>query len=81
MTPADLDRFRELLDGFVFFHLGSDARVEVGESEAGLTVSFEHPRVHAFHWRLRDEEAAGLAADPRRFEDAMLEQLTTHRRS
>ncbi len=81
MTPRDLQQFRQLLDNFVFFHLGADARVDLQAAGDEVVIAIEHGRVRPFQWRLRGSEVARLVADPSSFEDAMLDQLTIHRRS
>ncbi len=75
----DLRDFRNQLDDFVFFHLGSDAVVETRAFEAALEVSIEHPRVRSFRFRIGESEMARLSSDPRSFEEFMLDHLTANR--
>jgi hypothetical protein len=75
------DTFRERLGLFSFFHLGSDAKIDIAESSEGLKVSVEHSRVVPFEFRLSWAEIEQLLAEPSRFESFMLDCLTRHRRS
>ncbi len=80
MASPDISGFRRRLDSFVFFHLGSDARMEFEESEGSVKVSLDHPRVHPFRFDLDSESVARMASDSLALEDFMLEKLTEHRR-
>lgn len=73
--------FRQKLDQFVFFHLGSDARVEFREGPQELEIAIDHPRVHPFRFSLSPEQVRELLEEPSRLEDFLLDQLTLHRRS
>ncbi|MCY3778122.1 MAG: hypothetical protein OXH11_19265 [Candidatus Aminicenantes bacterium] len=68
------------MDNFVLFHLGSDARVEVGSGEGGLSVEISHLRVKSFRLELSWERVKDLAGDDELLEDFLLDQLTIHRR-
>lgn len=81
MPPAGLDQFRQLLDGFIFFHLGADAEVEVDAGDNGVVIKIKHSRVRPFQWKLDFSVLDRLAGDPQRFEEVMLDHLTRHRRS
>ncbi|RPI24772.1 MAG: hypothetical protein EHM61_16150 [Acidobacteria bacterium] len=72
---------RQSLELFAFFHLGSDARIDVNESESGVEISVAHSRVVPFDLSLCWAEVEDLVADPARFEALMLDQLTRYRRS
>ncbi|MFQ5740731.1 MAG: hypothetical protein ACE5JX_17140 [Acidobacteriota bacterium] len=78
---TQLSQLREKLDMFVFFHLGSDASVEVREEKEALVVALRHHRVEPFDIRIRRSELGTLVGDPARFENMMLDYLTAHRRS
>jgi hypothetical protein len=73
--------FRERLMLFSFFHLGSDARIDIAEGVEGLRVSVAHSRVTPFEFRLSWPEVEQLLADPSRFEAFWLDYLTRYRRS
>lgn len=72
--------FKEQLDFFVFFHLGSDAVVRCDRSPAGVEVSISHPRIEDFQFRLASEELAALVGDSDQLEEFLLGHLTRHRR-
>lgn len=76
-----LERFQKKLRAIVFFHLGSDAVVEIAEIPEGIRVSLEHPRIHPIQIQLSPTRIEELVADPALFEQAFLEQLTRHRKS
>jgi len=81
-TPQRLtDTFCERLSLFTFFHLGSDARIGIAESQEGLIVTVAHSRVVPFEFRLSWPEIEQMLADPARFEGYMLDHLTRHRQS
>ncbi|MFB3904486.1 MAG: hypothetical protein ACE15E_13630 [Acidobacteriota bacterium] len=73
--------FRERLVLFSFFHLGSDARIDITEGPESLKVSMAHSRVVPFDFSLSWPETEQLLADPSRFEAFMLDLLTRYRRS
>ncbi|HUG43179.1 MAG TPA: hypothetical protein VMN76_02955 [Acidobacteriota bacterium] len=76
-----LERFQKNLRAIVFFHLGSDAVIELVEDPEGIRVSLTHPRVRPFQMQLTAKQIEKLVTDPTLFEQAFLEQLTRHRRS
>jgi len=69
------------LDAFVFFHLGSDATVQVEKTPVSIKITLEHRRVQAFQFTLEDSEIEIFARSPEAFEAFMLDHLTQHRRS
>jgi hypothetical protein len=83
--PCDetLDRllaeFRDQMDQFVFFHLGSDAQVRVDSGRDGIRVFVEHNRVHPFQFQATRDKIERLLKSEE-FEDFMLELLVRHRR-
>jgi len=74
-------RFIEKFNSFVFFHLGSDAVVGIGELHDGMEVEVEHSRVQPFRFTLSKSEIEKLIKDPDQFEEFFLSFLTTYRRS
>ncbi len=74
------EAFLDLLQQFVFFHLGSDASLRIESSGDGLEVFIEHERIHPFEMRFPSKEIASFTADPIFFEERMLEHLTENRR-
>jgi hypothetical protein len=77
--PA-LERLREQLNFFVFFHLGADAEVSLKADEGNLRIAIAHDRIRPMSLELSWERACELAEAPEAFEMYMLEQLTSHRR-
>lgn len=73
-------RFRERLSAFVFFHLGSDALVELEAVPGGLKVRLQHHRVEPFSFQLEAGQVERFTADAEAFEDFMLDLLTRYRR-
>lgn len=76
----DLERLRERLDFFVFFHLGADAEVGLKASEDTLRIAISHQRVRPLTLELTWKRVGELAESPEAFETYMLDQLTSHRR-
>lgn len=72
--------FLDLLQQFVFFHLGSDVLLQIESSDGGLEVFIEHERIRPFKMRFSSKEIASFTADPMFFEERMLEHLTQNRR-
>lgn len=70
-----------MLDSFVFFHLGSDARVSVQVRRDGVSVGIDHNRVRPFQFELGGADLTALVADPAALEEALLDQLVKHRRA
>lgn len=84
MNKADSSSRQQLirdLNAFVFFHLGSDATVELEEASGGLNVRLAHRRIESFQFTLSELEVESFCKDPQSFEEFMLDHLTTHRRS
>lgn len=75
-----LEKFRQRLDFFVFFHLGADADVRLEPSSETLQVTISHRRVRPMRLTLAWGEIAELVGSPEAFERYMLGQLTHHRR-
>ena len=75
------EAFRERLSLFSFFHLGSDARIDIAEDAEGLKVSVAHSRVAPFKFKLSWPEVEQLLATPSRFEEFWLDHLTRYRQS
>lgn len=78
---AAVAHLRRQLAAFVFFHLGSDARVEVRTRVDGLQVSLKHSRIHPCSFELSSSEVERLATNDRGFENFLLQRLTHYRRS
>jgi hypothetical protein len=74
------EEFLELLQQFVFFHLGSDVSLRIESSSGGLEVSMKHERIRPFKMGFSSKEIASFTADPILFEERMLEHLTENRR-
>ncbi len=68
------------LDAFVFFHLGSDAKVEVQSSDDGFRLSIGHRRVSPIEFDLDSGKVADFSRQPELFEEFLLDLLTRHRR-
>jgi len=75
------ESFRERLSLFSFFHLGSDAEIDIAEGSEGLKISISHSRVVPFEFGVSWPEIEQLVTSPSRFEAFMLDYLTRHRRS
>ena len=71
--------FREILDLFSFFHLGSDAIISINQEADGIHVRISHRRVSPLEFALSWEEIREMMADRTRFEDFMLGWLTRNR--
>ncbi len=76
-----VQQFRENLESFVFFHLGSDAKLEIRDGAASLRVELEHKRIHDLEFEIDAARLRRLVAEPTLFEEMMLEYLVSHRRS
>ena len=81
LSSSDLDLLEQELASFVFFHLGSDADVEVRNLDSGLSFSFSHQRIESFVFELSLEEIHSVLENPEKLETFLLNQLTRHRRS
>lgn len=73
--------FRQRVDLFVFFHLGSDASVAMREGAEGVRVHIQHRRVEPFDLSLSEDQIQHFLDHPREFEQFMVEHLNLHRRS
>ncbi|MEE8585335.1 MAG: hypothetical protein V3T83_10835, partial [Acidobacteriota bacterium] len=60
MSRKSLPEFKDRLDSFVFFHLGSDAEVALQELPSGLRVAIQHARVHPFEFTLDTDQLGTL---------------------
>ena len=78
---AAVAHLRRQLAAFVFFHLGSDARIDIRTQADGLQVCLAHSRIHPCGFELSASEVDRLAADDQGFENFLLQQLTRYRRS
>ena len=76
-----IEQFRERLGLFCFFHLGSDAEINVREDTEGLKVTISHKRVTPFEFIVPWAQVQSIAGDSDRFEALMLGHLTRYRRS
>jgi len=81
LSSHEQNRFREELSLFVFFHLGSDACIEVRDSDSGLFFSFRHDRIEPFEFELSRDQVRESLEFPDRLETRLLDYLTRHRRS
>jgi hypothetical protein len=81
LDASELESLKREFSAFVFFHLGSDARVEVRNSPSGLSFSLIHQRIHPFQFELGKSRLKSLLKDLRQLENEFLNQLTRHRRS
>ncbi len=76
----DLERLREQLDFFVFFHLGADAEISLRACQGTLRIAIAHQRIRPLTLELTWERVGELAQSPEAFETYMLDRLTSHRR-
>ncbi len=81
MGKTQLEReFREKLDLFCFFHLGSDAQVEVVQQEDSLRISVAHHRVESFQFAVSCPRLEEFLKAPARLEEFLLDEILSHRR-
>lgn len=73
-------KLRDRLDLFFFFHLGSDAHLEIEEAPEQVQVRIEHRRVEPFELAIPYERVPSLLSHPRELEQLLLDQLNSHRR-
>jgi len=73
--------FRQRLNAFVFFHLGSDAICKIEQDRLGVRVTLQHPRVHTFSFQLENDALVRMLSNSDEFEDFMLDKLARHRKS
>ncbi len=81
LESAMVQEFRDRLESFVFFHLGSDAKLEIQEELESLAVKLEHPRIRPLGFTIETARLRRVLAEPVLFEEMMLEYLVTYRRS
>ena len=69
----------ERVGDFVFFHLGTDAKVESREEDPGLRFRIQHERVQPFDFEVSWVQAEQMTTDPELLEDYLLEYLARYR--
>ena len=74
------DQFQEKLNLFCFFHLGSDAQLEVLEEADQLRVRLEQHRITPLTFTLTYQRLEEMLADSAELENFMLDQIISHRR-
>ena len=74
------EQFQEKLNLFCFFHLGSDAQVEVVEEGNQLRVTLEQHRITPLTFTLLYERLEAMLADSTALENFMLDEVTPHRK-
>jgi len=74
------DQFQEKLNLFCFFHLGSDARLEVLEEADQLRVRLEQHRITPLTFTLSFRRLEEMLVDSADLENFMLDQIISHRR-
>ena len=74
------DQFQEKLNLFCFFHLGSDAQLEVLEEADQLRVRLEQHRINPLTFTLSYQRLEEMLADSAELENFMLNQIIAHRR-
>jgi hypothetical protein len=80
--PYDaIETLEQELDAFVFFHLGSDAEIEIRQTRSGLSFSFRHQRINPFNFELSNHKIHSLIRNPEYLESLLLDQLNRNRRS
>jgi len=72
--------FREQLDLFCFFHLGSDVQVEILHQEKTLQISVAHHRVEPFQFTVSYLRLEELLKDSFQLERFLLDEILSHRR-
>ncbi|MFQ5929320.1 MAG: hypothetical protein ACE5MK_06450 [Acidobacteriota bacterium] len=65
---------------FCFFHLGSDAQLEVTEQGDNVHVAVKHRRVEPFEFNVAYQQLEELLSDSAKLERFLLEEVTPHRR-
>ena len=71
---------KEQLDLFCFFHLGSDASLELREEEDRLRITVDHHRVEPFEFTISYGELEILLTTDKGLEDFLLDEIIPHRR-
>ena len=79
-TDQAKERFRETLELFCLFHLGSDAVIRIEETPEEISVALEHHRIEPFRFSLPLDRLRILVTDPPELEQYLLGQMTAHRR-
>ncbi len=74
------EQFQEKLNLFCFFHLGSDAQLEVVVEGDQLRVTLEQHRITPLTFTLSYERLEEMLADSAKLENFMLDEITPHRR-
>lgn len=74
------EQFQEKLNLFCFFHLGSDAHLELVEEGNQLRVTLEQHRIKPLTFTLSYERLEEMLADSTELENFMLNEITPHRR-
>ena len=74
------EQFQEKLNLFCFFHLGSDAQLEVVEEENQLRVTLEQHRITPLSFTLPYQQLEEMLADSIELENFMLNEITPHRK-
>lgn len=78
--PQLKEQFQEKLSLFCFFHLGSDAQLEVVEEGDQLRVTLEQHRITPLTFTLSYERLEAMLADSTELENFMLNEIIPHRR-
>ncbi len=81
LESSMVQQFREKLESFVFFHLGSDAKLALQQEPDSLAVHLEHKRIRPLRFTIDSTRLATILAAPDLFEEMMLEYLVAYRRS
>ncbi len=74
------EQFQEKLNLFCFFHLGSDAHLEVVEEENQLRVTLEQHRITPLSFTLPYQRLEEMLADSIELENFMLNEITPYRK-
>ena len=69
----------EGVDDFVFFHLGTDAKIDLREDNQGLGFRIQHERVQPFDFELSWMQIEQMTTDPELLEDYLLDYLARYR--
>jgi len=80
-SQLEQDKFLNELKEFLFFHLGSDAKIKLSFTAGSLNGEVEHQRIRPMEIYFTMEEIFSLARDRTRFENRMLSLLTRYRHS
>ncbi len=80
-NPELADLVTEEIGWFVFFLLGSDAKIEVDQQVEGIKVSIAHRRITPMVFELSWNEVSDMLQKKDRLENFLLDLLNEHRRS